>query len=107
MSNNNFDQERENLEKKLASKGYVHPESNSQSLGPYKTYSETSENVYESTSINTYSTFSENRRYENRCPLCKSIPNIVYSNNNFSCKNEHFWHLLNDGFPVLDEEEEN
>lgn len=103
----NSQQEREELDRKLAKLGYEHPAENNHHKNEYMSYSTDSKDVYTSTSHNTYSSFSTEEQPQQVqkptiCPKCDQMPLYFCpcKVGEMMCKDSHMWYVKKDGIVV-------
>lgn len=104
-----IDHARNSLDAQLTSMGYVHPDTNNQTGGGYKTYSQTSDNVYVSRSFDQYATFNtktDAKQQVQKTDVCPSCDNkAMYSCRcpvgEMMCKNNHMWYVEKNGKLVM------
>ena len=107
----NIDQQRKDLDAKLAEIGYQHPEQNSQGASLYKIYAEDGTDTYVSQHQDPYATFNtdqpelkQNQVHKTDiCPTCEekasySCPCPV---GEMMCKKGHMWYVQKNGTVVL------
>lgn len=100
----------DDVNRKLAEKGYTHPENNNSTYSVYKTYSENSSDVYVSSNQDVYQTINFEDNFQERmiCPICKVKATYICDceeYKDFTCKKGHVWYYLKGKLTIGDPHE--